>query len=82
MDVTPRQAELLAHLVSGLSNKVIAQQMGVTYGTIGQMLHTLYVKTGTPNRTMLALLWTIKREVPSDPDSQPDRGRGDPARDR
>lgn len=49
-----RQVALLA--AKGLSNKVIAQELSVTEGTIKLHLHKIYQKLGIQNRLVLALL--------------------------
>jgi DNA-binding NarL/FixJ family response regulator len=55
MKLTKRQSELVCELSKGLSNKAIARNLNVTEGTVKMMLHLLYAKTGTANRTALVM---------------------------
>lgn len=49
--LTPRQEELVELLAAGLSNKEIASQLGITYGTVKQHLFVLYRRLGVASRT-------------------------------
>lgn len=55
MKLTSRETDLVAELLKGHSNKQIAQALNVSVGTVKMMLHLLYTKTNTANRTELAL---------------------------
>ncbi len=51
--LSARQAELVRHLASGLSNAGIAGQMGISAGTVKTMLERLYRRTGVSGRVAL-----------------------------
>jgi two-component system nitrate/nitrite response regulator NarL len=62
---TERERELLAFLVEGESNKVIARRLGVAEATIKAQMVKLFVKVGAANRTQAAVLaWTLHRASP------------------
>ena len=65
--LSPRQREVVEHLIKGLSNKEIAKLMSVAEGTVKMLLHTTYTKTGTKNRTALAMMFNGKTVVPPPP---------------
>lgn len=54
--LSPRELTLAKTAGSGLRNREIAQQMGMTEGAIKVALHRLYEKLNVTNRTELALL--------------------------
>lgn len=54
--LTPRECEVVALIVEGLSNKHIARKLDLTDGTIKIHLHNIYGKLGVSNRTSLAAL--------------------------
>lgn len=54
--LSPRELVLAKAAGSGLRNRDIAAQMGMTEGAIKVALHRLYDKLGVANRTELALL--------------------------
>jgi len=43
--------------MKGLSNKEIGKRLNVGEGTVKMMLHMMYERTGTGNRTQLALMF-------------------------
>lgn len=49
--LTPRQQEIVALLVRGLSNKAIARQLDISEGTVKQHLHPVFRALGVGNRT-------------------------------
>ena len=51
--LTPRQQEILASVVKGLSNREIALAIHVTEQTVKDHLHNIYTKLGVKNRTQL-----------------------------
>jgi len=60
-----REHELLAFLVEGESNKVIARKLGVAEATIKAQMVKLFVKIGAANRTQAAVLaWALHRASP------------------
>jgi two-component system, NarL family, nitrate/nitrite response regulator NarL len=54
-NLTKRQQEIVALVAQGLTNKAIANQLGLTEGTVKSHLHNIYSKHAIPNRTTLAL---------------------------
>jgi len=43
---------------SGVSNREIAETLGVSEGTIKCHLHTIYEKLGVQSRVQLIMLWS------------------------
>lgn len=61
--LTEREHELLAFLVEGQSNKVIARKLGIAEATVKAQMVKLFVKIGATNRTQAAVLaWSLHRE--------------------
>jgi two-component system nitrate/nitrite response regulator NarP len=58
--LTRRQIEVARAAVSGLSNKELAQRLGVTEGTIKNHLHAIYERLRLEGR--LALLLYLKEK--------------------
>jgi DNA-binding NarL/FixJ family response regulator len=54
--LTPRQLELLRSIARGLRNQQIAEQLGITVGTVRVHLHTVCRKLGTTSR-LEVLAW-------------------------
>jgi two-component system nitrate/nitrite response regulator NarL len=52
--LTTRERQIAPMVADGLSNKAIANQLGITEGTVKAHLRSLMRKTGVRNRTMLA----------------------------
>jgi len=59
--LTPRQVEVARAAVSGLSNKELAQRLGVSEGTIKNHLHAIYERLQLDGR--LALLLYLKEKA-------------------
>jgi DNA-binding CsgD family transcriptional regulator len=55
---TPREREILVQLSSGATYQAIAHRMGLSPHTVDTYLRRLRGKTGTTNRTQLAVLAT------------------------
>jgi DNA-binding NarL/FixJ family response regulator len=53
---TPRQREIMALIVQGLSNKEIARRLKISEGTVKAQLHIMYERFGVRNRAALAAL--------------------------
>jgi len=53
--LAPRERELIKCVRQGLRNREIAQQLGVTEGTVKVYLHNVFDKLGVKNRTELAI---------------------------
>jgi two-component system nitrate/nitrite response regulator NarP len=53
--LTPRERDLVDLVRRGMRNREIAEELGVTEGTVKVYLHTLFDKLGVDNRTELAM---------------------------
>lgn len=53
--LSPRERELIVLVRKGMRNREIAEQLGVTEGTIKVYLHTIFEKLGVSSRTELAI---------------------------
>jgi two-component system nitrate/nitrite response regulator NarP len=53
--LAPRERELIRFVARGLRNREIAQELGVTEGTVKVYLHAVFDKLGVKNRTELAI---------------------------
>jgi len=53
--LAPRERQLVGFVRRGLRNKEIAEQLGVTEGTVKVYLHTIFEKLGVNSRTELAI---------------------------
>jgi len=62
--LTRREAEVVRLVLQGLSNKVVAWQLGVREGTVKIHLHNVFRKLGVSNRAGL-ILKKIERDWPS-----------------
>ncbi len=49
-----REREVAALIADGLSNKIIADRLGLTVGTVKDYVHRVLVKTGLSNRAAIA----------------------------
>jgi DNA-binding NarL/FixJ family response regulator len=55
VQLTPRERQLIGFVRSGLRNREIAEQLGVTEGTVKAYLHAVFEKLGVSSRTELAI---------------------------
>ena len=55
VSLSPRERELVALVSQGLRNRDIAEELGITEGTVKVYLHSIFEKTGVANRTELAI---------------------------
>jgi DNA-binding NarL/FixJ family response regulator len=55
VDMTPRQRQVLRCLVKGMSNKLIARELGLELATVKTHVHGVIHKLGVGNRTQAAL---------------------------
>jgi DNA-binding CsgD family transcriptional regulator len=62
-ELTAREAEVLACLGDGMSNKQIARSLGISVRTVTVHVSNLLRKTGTASRTEAAL-WAVRRRTP------------------
>ncbi|MCY4359678.1 MAG: helix-turn-helix transcriptional regulator [Cyanobacteria bacterium MAG APA_bin_95] len=56
--LTPRQQDVLAYLQKGLSNRAIAQALTIDVRTVESHVAHLLTRTGSRNRTQLAI-WAL-----------------------
>jgi two-component system nitrate/nitrite response regulator NarP len=54
--ITARERAIVGLAAQGVRNREIADQLGITEGTVKVYLHRIYEKLGVSNRTELALL--------------------------
>jgi two-component system nitrate/nitrite response regulator NarL len=54
--LTPREREIVRHVVEGHRNKEIAQRLRIGEGTVKMHLHNIYAKLNVGTRTELAVL--------------------------
>ena len=54
--LAPKEAKIAALVARGMRNRAIADELGMTEGTVKVYLHNIYEKLGLENRTGLALL--------------------------
>jgi DNA-binding NarL/FixJ family response regulator len=55
--LTKRETQVATLAAQGKSNKQIAFELGLAYGTIKIYMFNLFRKTGVSNRTELSLYW-------------------------
>ena len=55
ISLAPRERQLIGFVRKGLRNREIAEQLGVTEGTVKVYLHAIFEKLGVGNRTELAI---------------------------
>jgi DNA-binding NarL/FixJ family response regulator len=60
--LTPREQEVLGHLVSGLQKKQIAEKMFITFHTVDKHLRSVYVKLQVPSRS-IAIAKALKENL-------------------
>jgi two-component system nitrate/nitrite response regulator NarL len=53
--LAPRERQLISFVRKGLRNREIAEQLGVTEGTVKVYLHAIFEKLGVSSRTELAI---------------------------
>jgi DNA-binding CsgD family transcriptional regulator len=54
LGLTPREADVLAHASTGLSDAEVARHLAITVRTVGKHLEHIYRKLGVPGRTAAA----------------------------
>lgn len=55
VSLAPRERQLIGFVRRGLRNREIAEELGVTEGTVKAYLHAIFEKLGVGNRTELAI---------------------------
>ena len=73
--LTEREVNVVQHLLKGMTNKEIANEMGVTEQTVKEHIKNVMKKTKTPTRTaiLLAISGVISSPASTDPKSSPRR---------
>jgi DNA-binding CsgD family transcriptional regulator len=61
--LSKREQETLAHLAQGLSNREIAEVLGVSINTVNKHVHQIYSKLNVRNRVEAAR-WAIELDRP------------------
>lgn len=62
--ISPREAEIISKLITGLSNKEIGEQLHISFKTVENHLYSIYQKTGVKNRVQLtSLLQTNQKDA-------------------
>jgi DNA-binding NarL/FixJ family response regulator len=61
--VTERQQQIIALVTEGLTNREIAERMGITENIVKNELRDIYDATGHSNRVELALWWIKNHEL-------------------
>jgi two-component system nitrate/nitrite response regulator NarL len=56
-ELSDRQQQIITLVCDGLSNREIAEKLGVTEGTIKTHVHATFEKLGVRSRFELASLW-------------------------
>lgn len=65
--LSARQREIMDFVARGLTNKEIAQQLGLTDGTVKQHLAAIFPKLGVRNRTWAVAMWHQAAGEPTEP---------------
>jgi DNA-binding NarL/FixJ family response regulator len=60
--LTKREGEVLKQLAFGLSNKEIAQALGISYETVKEHVQHILRKIGVSDRTQAAV-WAVRKEL-------------------
>jgi DNA-binding CsgD family transcriptional regulator len=60
--LTPREREVLGHLVSGLQKKQIAEVMYISFHTVDKHLRNVYAKLQVPSRS-IAIAKALKEHL-------------------
>ncbi len=55
LGLTPRESEVMQRLAKGLLNKEIADQLGLSCGTVHNYVRSAFAKLGVSNRTEAAI---------------------------
>ena len=55
ISLAPRERQLIGFIRTGMRNRDIAEELGVTEGTVKAYLHAIFEKLGINNRTELAI---------------------------
>jgi DNA-binding NarL/FixJ family response regulator len=62
VSLTKRESEVLKQLALGLTNKEIAQSLGISYETVKEHVQHILRKIGVSDRTQAAV-WAVRKEL-------------------
>ncbi len=62
MQLTKRESEVLKQLALGLTNKEIAQSLGISYETVKEHVQHILQKLSVSDRTQAAV-WAVRRNL-------------------
>jgi DNA-binding NarL/FixJ family response regulator len=62
VSLTKRESEVLKQLAFGLTNKEIAQSLGISYETVKEHVQHILRKIGVSDRTQAAV-WAVRRNL-------------------
>ena len=57
LNITPRQKQVVTHLLNGLTNKQIARILEIQEGTVKMHLYSIYRKLNVSNRGQVLAKW-------------------------
>jgi DNA-binding NarL/FixJ family response regulator len=60
--LTKRESEVLKQLAFGLTNKEIAQTLGISYETVKEHVQHILRKIGVSDRTQAAV-WAVRKDL-------------------
>ena len=60
--LTKRESEVLKQLAFGLTNKEIAQSLGISYETVKEHVQHILRKIGVSDRTQAAV-WAVRKNL-------------------
>ena len=62
VSLTKRESEVLKQLAFGLTNKEIAQSLGISYETVKEHVQHILRKVGVADRTQAAV-WAVRKDL-------------------
>jgi DNA-binding NarL/FixJ family response regulator len=62
VQLTPRESEVITHMVEGLTNKEIAVNLGISYETVKEHVQHILRKVGVSDRTQAAV-WAVRQQL-------------------
>lgn len=63
--LTARERDITHHIARGRTNREVADALGISTHTVRNTLSTIFIKTGAPNRVVLARMYLTGRLDPS-----------------
>lgn len=58
--LSPREVQVLARMARGLSNKLIAKELGISTWTAKAYAQSIFLKLHVPNRAAASALWAMR----------------------